>query len=61
MLVAMIDFKRELVLGCGLMWMSHVFSQVGRVRQIILPISFSRLVCDLTLDSLSPGLVKDSQ
>lgn len=43
-----------------------VCSQVGRVSQIILPICFSQLVrnlckVDLTLDSLSSGLVRDRQ
>ena len=67
MLAAMTEFKRELVSRCGLMWVSVVcVRRWEELAKLFLPIRFIRLVCDcgkigLTLDSLSPGLVRDRQ
>ena len=63
----MTEFKRELVSGCGFIWVSLVcVSRFVSVIQIILAISFSWLVCEhgkvgLTLNSLALGIVRDSQ
>lgn len=52
----MTELKCEFVLGCGLICL-----EVRRVSKIVSTFSFSRLVCNLTLDWLSLGLVRDQQ